>query len=505
MGPAQRIVVNTLAQYTRLLLGMVVSLYATRLILNALGQNDYGIYSLVAGIIAMLAFVTNAMVITTQRHLSYTHGSGDIEAVRKMFCSCLLLHILIAVAVAAVMFLLEPLIFGRLLLIDAERMAVARHIYRYMAVALSVTFVTAPYKALFIARENIVFVSIVDVVDSLLRLLLAIMLYHVAFDRLGFYGFCTMLISFFNYAVLALYGRAHFAECRLLPRRRYIDTRRITDVVGFAGWTICGMGCILARTQGVAVLFNRFFGTVMNTAYGIAQQVFASVQRVSQSVLNAISPQLIKSEGARDRNHMLALSAYTSKYSLLLLALVVIPLCFEMQPILRFWLGDVPPHTAMLCRFVLIASLCDQTTIGLSTANQATGRIRSFTICTNTVKVLTLPIAWICVRLTKRPEAVMWCYLTIEIVCAAMRIPLLKRLIGFAVGSYLTTVVRSSLVPIATLTIVSWAMTALITMPLRFVLTLATAVAAGLVAIWFAAFDRRERDIVKKIIHRKPC
>lgn len=505
MEPAQRIIVNTLAQYVRLLFCVVLLLYSTRLVLRALGQADYGIYSLVGGVVVMLAFITQAMVITTQRHLSFARGQGGVEHVRGVFSNCLLLHIVIGLVVMAALLALEGAVMGHLLVIDAERLAVARWVYRFMVLSLLATFVTAPYKALFIARENIVFLSLVDVVDGVLKLGIAVWLFHTPGDRLACYGLLMMLVAVFNYAVLAFYGRGRFAECVLVPERGDVDWVQMRQVLGFAGWTIYSMGCVMGRTQGLAVVLNRCFGTLLNTSYGIALQVFSSVQRVSQAVLNAVSPQLISSEGANERSRMLRLAAMTSKYSLLLLALVVVPVVFEMPGILAFWLGDVPPHATMMCRFILLATLADQTTIGLNTANQATGRIRDFTLCVNTTKLMTIPLAWLCVRWTGEAVAVMWCYLVMEVVCAALRLPLLKRQAGLEVGRFLREAFAPALLPMACMAVVSWVMTAYVQMPFRFLPTFALAAVVGCGVTWLTGLGHDEKALVKKITSRIRC
>lgn len=502
MNATNRIIVNTLAQYTRLLFSVVISLYATRLILRALGQNDYGIYSLVAGVVVLLGFITNAMVITTQRHLSYGYGSraritadnDGQDGVRRIFSNCLALHIVIAVAIIVVMLAVEGLLFSHVLVIDSGRIAVAVLIYRFMAVSLLLTFITAPYKALFIARENIVYTSAVEVTDSLLRLFVAIALLRIHTDRLAAYGLMMMLISVFNYGVLAVYGSVRFRECILLPRRADIDGAQMRRIVGFGGWTIYSMGCVLGRSQGLAVVLNRFFGTVINTAYGVASQIFASVQFVAQAVVNAMSPQLIKAEGGGDRQRMLTLAAMTSKYSLLLLALVVIPVSFEMPQILQLWLGDVPEHTTTLSVFILVTSLCDQTTIGLNVANQAIGRIRNFSLCINTIKLLTLMVVWLCLRNTHSVVAAMWCYLVIEIVCAAIRLPFLRHLAGLNIRRYLAAVLLRSLLPIASMVAVGWLFTTCVSLPARFVFTFAATVVVGGIVIWLTALGDREKD-----------
>ena len=354
MEPTKRIIVNTLAQHIRSIINIGLSLYSTRLVLQALGESDYGVFSLVAGVVAMLGFLTNAMVVTTQRQLSFLHGKGDINHVRRMFSNSLLLHILFGLLLVAILCAIRPLLFNGFLNIAPDRTAIAANVYYLVILSLFVTFLAAPYRALFIARENIVYISIIDVLDGFFKLFFALWLLTYGADRLIAYAWTTVAIMAFNYLAFALWARSHFEESVMLPKRSDICRQDMKELTGFAGWTIYSMGCIIGRTQGVNIILNRFFGTVTNAAYGLAQHVFGAVMFVSQAIVNAISPQLIKAEGRGDRQHMLRFAEALSKYSFLLLSMIVIPLVFEMPAVLSLWLDKVPENTVLLCRFILI-------------------------------------------------------------------------------------------------------------------------------------------------------
>ncbi len=504
MSPTKRIVINTLAQHIRSVINICLALYSTRLVLLALGKSDYGVFSLVAGVVAMLGFLTNAMVVTTQRQLSFLHGKGDLNHVRRMFSNSLLLHLLFGLIIVIILCAIEPLLFNGFLKIDAARTPTATKVYCLVILSLFITFLTAPYRALFIARENIVYISIVDVLDGIFKLVFAIWLLSYGADRLIAYAWITVGIMAFNYLAFALWARVHFEECVLLPRRADICRHDMKQLTGFAGWTIYSMGCIIGRTQGVAIILNRFFGSVINAAYGITQHVSGAVMFVSQSISNAISPQLIKAEGRGDRQHMLRLAEALSKYSFLLLSIIVIPLIFEMPAVLKLWLHDVPENTVMLCRFILVTSLCDQTTIGLGTANQAIGRIRNYSLVVNTIKVLTLPVFWFILARGHSATAAMWSYLIFECICAITRLPFLKYTAGLSILHFLKHVFLRLLMPTAALTLTCWFITTRMEMPVRFLLTGTASVCVGAVFIWLFALDTAERSKVLQYIKRKP-
>lgn len=501
MDASKRIVINTLAQHIRSVVNIGLSLYSTRLILQALGQVDFGVYSLVAGVVAMLGFLTNAMVVTTQRQLSFYHGRGAQADVRRMFSNSLLLHIVLGLFLSTILVFIEPLLFNGFLVIEPSRTEAASVVYFLVILSLFITFLTAPYRAIFIARENIVYISVIDVIDGVLKLGFALWLLHCPFDRLIAYAWIMTGIMFFNFLALAIWAKKHFSETLFLPRRSDINKAAIKELTSFAGWTMYSLGCIIGRTQGVAIILNRFFGTVINASYGIAQQVSGAIHFVAQAITNAISPQIVKAESMGDRQRMLHLSELLSKYAFLLLAIIVVPLCFEMSTVLQIWLGNVPSNAITLCQFTLIASLCDQTTIGLGIANQAIGRIRNYSLTINTIKVLTLPVLWCVLRAGYSIDIAMWCYVGFECLCAIGRLFFLKYTAGLSIQNFAKSVFARIAIPMLTMLATSWVIVTYSAIPLRFLLTGATTAMTAIATIWIFAMEPVERTAARKMLH----
>lgn len=502
MKPSTRIVINTLAQHTRAIINTCLSLYSTRLILQLLGQSDYGIYSLVAGVVTMLAFLTGALVITTQRQLSFYHGRGNIEDVRGMFSSSLLLHIIIGAAIAAILLTLTPFLFNGFLDIDPTRIPTAKGVYYMAILSLVIVFLTAPYKALFIAREEIYYVSIVDVMDGVLKLAFALSLPFITFDRLMAYAFAIAGIQALHFLALSLWAVTHFKESMLMPRLDIVRKCYLKELTGFATWTVYSTGCVMGRTQGVAIIINKFFGTVVNSAYGIAQQVYHSIAFISQAVTNAMSPQIVKAESTGDRQRMLHLAELSSKYNFLLLSTVVIPLSFELPEVLKLWLGDVPPHAVTLCRFVILSALCDQITTGLGTANQAIGRIRNYSLVVNTIKVLTLPAFWLCLHLGYEIGQAMWMYIGFEILCAMVRLPFLKFTAGLSIRHFINHVFARVALPLVNIICVCAIIVTYFHFSLRFLLTGVVSVLVAVVSIWFFSLEDAEQEGALRMINK---
>ena len=501
MTNSQRIIVNTAAQYTRTIINVCLSLFSTRLILSALGQTDYGTYSVVAGIVTMLSFVTNAMVTTTQRYLSFYHGAGDKDEIRLVFGNSMLLHILIGMIVSVVLSAIGPWVINHLLNIPPGRIEAALVVYYAAVLMLLLSFLTAPVRALFIARENIVYISIVDVFDGVLKFLIAIWLGHSTFDRLIAYAGAMTSISLFNLLAFVIFAAFRFEECHW-PSLSEWNRNYIKELGSFAGWTIYSTGCIIARTQGIAILLNRFIGTMANAAYGIAQQVSGAVQFISVSILNAINPQIMKAEGCGDRERMILLSEYASKYAFLLLSFVAIPLIAEMDAVLHLWLGNVPENAVMFCQFILAAALCDQSTIGLGCANQAIGQIRNYSIIVNTIKALTIPAAWLCLKLDFSVLSVMVCYLLFELICAFARLPFLRVTAGISICHFIKQVFLRSCCPIVAMTITGYCIQYFLSFNYRFFVTAIATTFIGIICVWLTSLDKYERNIILRYLHK---
>ena len=334
MEANKRVFINTIAQYTKALINTILSLYTVRLILSALGQEDYGIFSLIAGIIALLGFVQNALVITTQRYLSYQYGKDNTNELQRIFSNSLVLHIAIALFLSLIMMIFKDYLCSSFLNIAENRREAAEIVYMMSVGMMVVTFITAPFKALYIARENIVFISFIEILDGVLKFSLALTLLGLDIDKLITYSMMLTGIVIFEFITYLSVAICKFQECRPTKIKQDFDVDIIKRLAGFAGWTTYGMAAIILRTQGLAILLNKFFGTKMNAAYGIATQAYGAVSFVATSVLNAMNPQIMKAEGGNDRNRMLLLASKESKFVVIMMGILFIPLIFEMDNLL---------------------------------------------------------------------------------------------------------------------------------------------------------------------------
>lgn len=501
MTPATRILINTCVQYLRTFVSMVIMLFTTRLLIGVMGHSDYGLYSVVGSIVFMIGFITNSLASSTQRFLSYSHGLDDKQELKNIFANAFYVHLFMALVIAAVMFGLAGFFVGNLN-ITSNQYDSARFVYYAVLIMVLITFITAPVRALYIARENIIYVSIVEILDAMIKLAGAVSLTFIPFDSLKVYAIFMVSVSVFNFLAYVGYALVKYDECHV-PMPREITKPYMKKLTGFAAWNIYNIGSAVFRIQGVAIIINRFLGTIGNAAYGVALQVSNAVSFLAQSILNAMNPQIMKAEGAGNRERMLTLAMKESKYSFIVLSVLLVPLIIEMPEILLFWLSNVPENAVMFCQFILIDLIVDQLTIGLTTANQAIGKIRNYSLITSTIRLLTLPAVWFCLKAGLPPLNVMLNYVGINVIIGCIRIPYLQITAGLDVAGYVKEVLFKSVIPVVGIIAVANAMVILCpAFMFRFVMTEIVSIMVGVTLIYIFSLTHTEREWVKSSISK---
>ncbi|MFV0538150.1 MAG: hypothetical protein ACK5M3_12380 [Dysgonomonas sp.] len=501
---AHKVVMNTGILYGKMLLTIGISLYTTRIVLNALGATDFGIYNLVAGVIAMLSFLNVAMTVSTQRYLSYYQGSKNLTKQSSVFYNSFILHLCIGLLIVAIVEVLGIFLFDLFFNIPVDRVASAKVIYHFMALSIFFTIISVPFIASVNAHENMYWVAIVDVLEVLLKLGVAIFLGYqiINYDNLIFYGLSTAVISFISMMCYSIFCLLKYKECSLRAKNT-LSRSLLRELTSFAGWNLFGSLCGIGRIQGIAVLLNFFFGAIVNAAYGIANQVASQMSFFSVTMLRALNPQIMKSEGAGDRQQMLRLSMIGSKFGFFLLAIVAIPCIFEMSSILTLWLKDVPEYTIVFCKLILIGAMVSQLTIGLQSAIQATGKIKIYQSIVGVVLLLSLPIAYVLLRLGFSAYSVFFAYIGVEVVACFLRLIILKKLASLNIKEYVTKVFAAILLPVIGSVVICCFMVGYVEYSsFRFLLTALLSTFVFSICIFTFGLDTSEKGYMKSILHK---
>lgn len=499
MNSAERIFINTIAQYVKTVISMILGLFSTRLVLQILGINDYGVFSLVAGVVTLLGFFTSSLASATQRFLSYYQGTKDINQIRELFSNCLLLHIIIGVFVVIGLECIGPFLFHGFLNIDPSRIWAAQVLFQVVILNLLVSFLTAPFTALVISHENIVFTSIVGISDAVLKLVFVLLLNYISYDKLIVYGSSILLIHVIDLVAQAVYCKISYKECSIFNFSS-INKGFLKDFSSFTGWSIYNTGCNIGRTQGVAIILNKFYGTAVNAAYGISASVVSYVSVISQSLINAISPQIMKMEGGGNRERMLWLCALESKVAFFLLSALSIPVMFEINSLLTIWLGKVPRYAGLLCCMGLITTLADMTTTGLSLANYAMGKLKNFSLYVYSIKLLTIPFAIACLYIYNSIISLVVIYIIVEIIEATVRLPFMKKNGGISILDYIKRVHFKLILPTLIIVFICWITTLLFSFSGRILITFIMAFIAYLPSVYLFGLTSEEKILTNKLL-----
>jgi O-antigen/teichoic acid export membrane protein len=493
MQAGKKVIMNTGFLYGKMIISIGIALYSTRLVLNALGATDYGIFSLVGGVIAMLAFLNGAMGTSTQRFISIYLGKCDLRQLSIIFKASVKMHLLIGLMIVLILEIASIFLFSGFLNIPEERIFAAKTVFHFMVFSTFFSINAVPYDALINAHEDLFFDALTGIVESFVKLGIAIWLSYSDFDRLILYSMLIAILTVGIRIVKSVYCYRKYDECKLKSKEQ-IEKSLYKEMFSFAGWNLFGSLAKLGRAQGISIILNLFFGTVINAAYGIANQVSGQINNFSVMMLKAINPQIMISEGASDRQRMLRWSMAASKFSFMLLAFFAIPCIFEMKAILNLWLKEVPEYTIAFCNLVLIAMLTNQLTIGLQSAAQSTGKIKEYQITVGSLLLLNLPIAYFLLSFGLTPYSVLISYIIIELLACTARIIFLKYLAGMSISTFIKEVITRDILTILPMIFSSYMIIQHFNFEFRFILTISISSILFVLSVFYIGLSKNERE-----------
>ena len=392
----KRIAKNTGFLYLRMLFSMAISLYTSRVVLDVLGVNDYGVYNVVGGVVAMFTFLNSSMAGATSRFITYELGTGYSENLKKIFNSAMLVHIFIALLIVLVAETFGLWFLNNKLVIAQESRYAAQWVYQLSIFTTVVSLTQVPYNASIIAHERMSVFAFLDMGFTVLRLLIVYLLLILTGNKLILYAILTTIVSIMSIMAYRLYCIRNFSYCRLSIKKT--DKDYLKSMLTFSGWDLFGNLSIMGRTQGVSMLANMFFGTIANASMGIASQVQGAITRFATNVTTAIKPQIIKSYAAKDYNYMSQLLFRGSKYAFLIIYILALPVLIETPFILNVWLKTVPEYTVWICRLTLCFSLFSNVSGVLVTGVHATGDIKGPSLINGSLYLSVVPISYFAYR-----------------------------------------------------------------------------------------------------------
>ena len=440
----KRIAKNTLSMYIRMLFLMFISFYTSRILLQTLGIEDFGIYNIVGGIVVLFTFVNGAMTTGTQRHLSYELGRSDGN-VSRIFSACMYIHIILALIIVLLAETIGLWFLNTKLNFPLNRLVAVNWIYQLSILSCVIQIVRVPYNALIIAYEEMSFYAYLGIVEGLMKLGIIYLLFLASYDRLIFYAILMVnaIVSFAFYA----YCKKKMTEILFVSVK---DRLLYKSLLTFSGWTIFGSLANIARSQGLNIIINIFYGVTLNAAIGIANQVNAGISQFVTGFQQAFNPQLTKAAAQGDRDYQMRLINMTAKYSYMILLFFAVPVLINLDTILVWWLGEYPPYSIELCFWIVVATLIDSLSGPLWVTIFAYGKIKNYQIVVSIVLLLILPISYTCGYIGVKPQVAFACMALLNVVAVIVRLFFMRCQINFSISSFFV----NTILPVLTVTII---------------------------------------------------
>lgn len=505
MEASQRIIFNTGITYFRFIITIFLAFYTTRITLQVLGVKDFGLYNVIGGIVAMITFLNTALAQATQRFLSFHIGSKDIKEVKKVFANSIIIHAALAFILFIGLELVGVYYINNVLNVDVDRLTTANLLLQFSIIATLLTVISVPYDALLFANENMLFIAIVNLFDAIMKLMIALSLLYAEdlyFDKLTTYGFLLMLVSLSNRIIMQVYVRKRYKETNVLNVFKEFDKTKIKEQTSFAGWNLLHVVGYIARNSGMALILNAYMGTRVNAAYAVGTQISNQARFFSNTLFQAVNPQIIKNEGGNDRKSMVRLGLLGSRYGTLLISLCAIPIIFHIDILLQYWLKETPEYTAMISVMMLIGVVLNQLTSGLETIVYAIGNIKNYSIILSTIKIASIPISILIFYLQLENSIfLIFCMLVcIELLTFITRILYVKIMNLVDVTHYFGMVMKGIMIPITLYSLSNYAVSCYIENFLIKLMLVMLSICIYLILIYHITLERDSKSSFKNML-----
>lgn len=497
----KRIAVNTVLLYIRMVIIMFIGLYTSRIVLDALGVEDYGIYNLVGGFVTMFSVVRAGLVSSTHRFLAFDLGKRDVVNLNKTFSTLIIIYIVLCFIIFLLSETIGTWFIETKMSIPHNRLQAAHWVFQTSLVSLVITLLCSPYNSLIIAYEKMGVFAYLTIYEVIAKLIVAYMIYLSQGDKLITY---SILLCIFQVSVpffYWLYCKRCFIETNILWK---IDKAKIKEIYAFAGWSMLGGVANMGFTQGLNILLGMFFSPLVNAARGVAVQVQSAVLLFLRNFQMAIDPQIIKSYARNDIVYMIKLIHVSARFSYILLLVLSLPLIFEADYVLSIWLVEVPKYTSLFFKLIIITTMYEAISNPYTKAVHATGNIKLYEICTSGVLLLIVPISYVVLKLGGAPYSVFIVHIVLGAFTMIARIELANNIAKIPISIFTRKIVPSII--IVTIISIIITMTPSIFMEenfYRFIIRFLLSTLSILISTMFFAVSSDERSYIIKTIKSK--
>lgn len=497
----KRIARNTIVLYIRLILTIIVGLYSSRVILDALGINDFGLYNLVGGFVMMFSAVQAGLISASQRFINVSLGRGNIAELKHVFSTILGIYIFLTIFAVILVESVGLYFLENHLTIPSSRLYAAKWTFQFSVISLICTLIGALANAEIVAHERMQIFACVSIFDSIAKLIIAVSIYFSPFDKLIFYSSLMALESFTIQVINWSFCIIRFKECRV---EWSLDWSLIKEIYSFSLWSMLGGLAFLGFTQGVNVILGMFFAPAIIAARGIAMQVQGVIKNFADNFQTAVYPQIIKSYSKGDFEYFKNLLLFSTKYSYILLLLISLPFMLETDTILDLWLVDVPNDSSIFLRLVLLSVLCNTMTIPYEKAIHASGKVKNYSLTTSLTFLCIVPVSYIVLKMGMKPYSVFVVQLIITILAVSIRMYIAKIIVNISLRDFIYFCV----IPILKVSTLSLVVPYIIIILLpndlfRFLLVSCASILSVVICTYYFGMSINEKETIKKVILTK--
>lgn len=423
-----------------MLLVMGVSLYTSRVILGALGNTDYGLNNVIAGVITLFSFINGSLGAATSRFLSFELGTNNQERLKKVFTNSFNIHVSFGILVLILGQTVGLWLVNNILNIPDDRMLACNIIYQFVILSSFLTITQVPLNAMIISHERMNIYAYIGISDAFVKLLIAYLVSITAFDKLITLGILNFIFALCMYLFYHLYCHRHFIEYKISFT---FDKPILKEMLGYSTWSLIGSTAFMLKTQGINILLNIFFGPVVNAANAIAYQVNNAIISFTTNFTMALNPQMIKSYANGEHKRMNSLLFKGGRFSFYLLMLLCLPILFNTEFILQIWLTNVPEYAVIFTKLALILSMTESFTYTIGYAIQASGKIKYYQVIVCGILLLSFPISYILYKMNFPPYTALCVSIIIGLLALVIRLFFLRKILHIPISNY----VRSVFVP----------------------------------------------------------
>lgn len=495
------IIKNTIAQYIKTIVSVIVSIYSARIILQQLGVEDYGIYAVIVGFVALFGVLNSSMIVSVQRFISCEIAHKNYPQINKIYSTSTLAYIGLAIIVLLLAETIGLYFVSNHMVFPDGKLDDAIYVFHCVIISFAINIISIPQQAVLVSFEKIFLSSIIGIIDTLLKLAIAFALMCFNDDRLVAYALMFAGVSIFIRILYSIAVKIYIPELKF---NRKFCKKTFKEVTNFAGWNLFGGIANIGKIQGVNIILNTFFGTVVNAAYGLANQINSQLLFFSTSIFQASNSQIVQSYKKQDYSRLKSLVSSSAKTAFTLFFIISMPLLIVTDDVIKLWLGEIPQYCSMFVILMLLNAYIELFSSPLMLITQATGRIKNYFLVISSIMIMILPLSYIALKLGASPYSVLYVTIGINIILLAIRLWFVSYNAKFPIAFYVKGVILPAFFIIVVSTLTGHYISSLVSNDIYRILTafISSPIVTGTLALILLFKKSERKQLLKYVLKR---